>query len=168
MCLKAERITIFLVIRTLSHQILTNKKLKNMKWIQILIFALICNVGFSQNAQQAKPLTIEERAAQAVDGLHKDLKLSPSQQESIKKIQIKFFKQLDKAKESFMNKKGSDRNKAVKKMQALNNQREKAISKLLNDEQKEIYNKKIAIGKAVKKEVMPSPDEKKMNSNSGN
>ena len=31
MCLKAERITIFLVIRTLSHQILTNKKLKNMK-----------------------------------------------------------------------------------------------------------------------------------------
>ena len=96
-----------------------------------------------------------------VEGLHKDLKLSPSQQESIKKIQIKFFKQLDKAKESFMNKKGSDRNKAVKKMQALNNQREKAISKLLNDEQKEIYNKKIAIGKAVKKEVMPSPDEKR-------
>lgn len=137
-----------------------------MKWFILTIFGFISSISIAQNTQTPVSVSNEERSAEAVQSLDKDLSLSESQKESIKKIQLKFFSNLDKAKKNFMDKKGSDKSKAVKKMQSLNDQREKSIMKVLNPAQKEIFSKKIAASKGVKKEVLPSSAEKTLQNDS--
>lgn len=130
----------------------------------ILSFVFTIPILKAQESPSVKPLTIEQRAQNAANELQEKLSLSEDQKAKITKIQLKFFKQLDKLKGNFTNKTPKEQNVAVKKMQVLNTSREKSIMKLLTEEQKTIFENTISASKAVKKEILP-PKEKKSKEN---
>ncbi len=127
----------------------------------IFILSLFASttIIFSQENAEVKQLTVEQRAENSANDLKEKLGLNESQKMAVMKIQLKFFKSLEKLKGNFTKKTPKEQNEAIKKMQKLNNSREKSILKLLNDDQKTIFQNTISTNKAVKKEVLP-PKEK--------
>jgi len=136
-----------------------------MKWINFLVFLLFSSYLVAQNSEEIKPLTIEQRAEQAAKNMSPLLNLNESQLAAVTKIQLKFFNNLDKAKGDFTKKTPKEQNSAIKKMQSLNADKEKAIMKILDADQKVIFQNKIATNKSVKKEVLPPKNKEQQGGN---
>ena len=103
-----------------------------MKWINFLVFLLFSGYLVAQNSEEIKPLTIEQRAEQAAKNMSPLLNLNESQLAAVTKIQLKFFKNLDKAKGDFTKKTPKEQNASIKKMQTLNADKEKYLFIILS------------------------------------
>jgi len=139
------------------------KIISTMKHILFVLFVMATYSAFSQQgAPVIQKLTDEDRAQTLTENLSKELSLNETQMSKSKKIHLSYLKKLNKARLNFDNNDPKARNNSIKEMQSCNTVKEKAILKILNPDQKKIYEERLVMSKAVKKQPLTIEEKPKL------